>query len=77
MSMTVEQIAQEALSLPSEARAMLADKLVESLDPADSGLTRQLWATEATRRRDEVRSGKAKTIPGEEGLTRVRKAVGR
>ena len=35
MSMTVEQIAEEALSLPSEARALLADRLVESLDPAD------------------------------------------
>jgi hypothetical protein len=34
MSMTVEQIVDEALGLPSEARALLADRLVESLDPA-------------------------------------------
>jgi hypothetical protein len=37
MSMTVEQIVDEALGLPSEARALLADRLVESLDPAEDG----------------------------------------
>jgi len=30
MSLAIEQIAEEALSLPSEARALLADRLVES-----------------------------------------------
>lgn len=43
MLMTVEQIAEEALALPSEARALLADRLVESLDPAEDGLIRQVW----------------------------------
>ena len=75
--MTVEQIADEALSLPSEARALLADSLVESLDPAEDGYIRQLWVTEALRRRDEVRSGHIKTIPSEEGIARVRHAVSR
>ena len=75
MSMTVEQIAEEAHSLPSEARALLADRLVESLDPAEDGYIRQLWAAEALRRRDDVRSGRVKTIPGDEALARVRRAV--
>lgn len=75
MSMTVEQIAEEALSLPSEARALLADRLVESLDPAEDGYIRQLWAAEALRRRDDVRSGRVKTIPSGEALARVRRAV--
>jgi putative addiction module component (TIGR02574 family) len=77
MPMTVEQIAAEALSLPSEARAQLADRLVESLDPAEEGVVRQLWATEAMRRRDEVRNGRIKTIPSDEALARVRSAVAR
>jgi len=34
--MTVEQIATEALSLPTEDRAALAERLVESLDAAES-----------------------------------------
>ena len=76
MSMTVEQIAEEALALPSEARALLADRLVESLDPAEDGYLRQLWAAEALRRRDDVRSGRVKTISGDEAFARVRRAVG-
>jgi hypothetical protein len=77
MSMTVEQIAMEALSLPSEARALLADRLVESLDPAEDGHLGRLWAAEALRRRDEVRKGLVRTIPGEKALERVRRAVAR
>ena len=47
MSFTVEQIAEEALSLPSEAR----------------------------NRRDGVRAGAIKTVPGREALERARKSV--
>ena len=75
MSMSVEQIAEEALALPSEARALLADRLVESLDPSEDELLRQLWADEASRRRDDVRSGRVQTIPGDEALARVRRAL--
>ena len=75
MNITVEQIAEEALSLPSEARALLADRLVESLDPLEDGYIRQLWAAEARIRRDNVRNGVIKTIPGHEALEHVRKSV--
>jgi hypothetical protein len=77
MSFTVEQIAEEALSLPSEARALLADRLAESLDPLEDGYIRQLWVAEARTRRDEVKSGAVKTISGYEALARVRKSVAR
>lgn len=77
MNFTVEQIAEEALALPSEARALLADRLVESLDPLEDGYIRQLWADEARARRDDVRNGVIKTIPGQEALERVRKSVAR
>ena len=77
MNFTVEQIAEEALSLPSEARALLADRLAESLDPLEDGYIRQLWATEARARRDDVRNGVVTTIPGQEVLERVRKSVAR
>ena len=76
MSMTVAQIAEEALALPSEARALLADRLVESLG-ADKAEVQELWIVEALRRRDDVRSGRVKTIPSEEGLARVRRSVAR
>jgi len=77
MPFTVEQIAEEALSLPSEARALLADRLVESLDPAEDGYVRQLWISEARRRRDDVRAGRVETIPGDEALKSVRRVFSR
>ena len=73
MSLTIEQIAEEALSLPSEARALLADRL----DPLEDGYIRQLWVAEARARRDNVRTGLVKTIPGLEALDHVRKSVTR
>ena len=75
--MSVEQITDEMLALPSEARALLADRLVESLDPAEDGYIHQLWATEVRRRLDDVRSGRVKTIPGEAALAQVRQALAR
>ena len=75
--MTIEQIAAEALTLPSEQRALLADRLVESLDAAEANRIDRLWAIEAKRRRDEIRSGSVRTIPGDEALARVRRSLGR
>ena len=77
MNLTVEQIAEEALALPSEARALLADRLVESLDPAEDGYLHQLWIAEARRRRDDVRNGHVQTIPGDEALAQVRQTFAR
>ena len=65
MSLTVEQVTAEALHLPVSSRAELAEKLVESLDLSEDEI-QQAWGSEAVRRRDEVRSGKVKTIAGEE-----------
>lgn len=73
MISTVEQITEEALALPSEARALLADRLVESLDPTEDGYIRQLWVKEAISRRDDIRTGRVQTIPGDEALARVRR----
>ncbi len=77
MSMTIDQLAAEALALPSEARAILADRLVESLDEAPIGRLDELWAAEARRRLAEVRSGTVKTISGDEAAERVRLAAER
>ncbi len=73
--MTVEQLTEAVLSLPSEARARLADCLVESLDCAEDGEVHQLWVVQAKRRRDEVRSGQVQTIPGDEALAQVRASL--
>lgn len=65
------------MKLPAEARAELADRLVESLDSEEIGRIDRLWLDEAKRRRDEVRSGRVKTISGEDARRRVRRAIKR
>jgi hypothetical protein len=77
MSTTLEQLAQEAMKLPGESRARLADLLVESLESGDLTDIDRLWLSEAKRRRDEVRAGTVKTIPGDEALRIVRDSVRR
>jgi hypothetical protein len=77
MSTTVEQLAEQAMNLPGESRARLADLLVESLNADAITDIDRLWLTEAKRRRDEVRTGKVKTIPGDEALRSVRDSLTR
>lgn len=77
MPLTLEQLAAEALRLPVTSRALLADKIVESLDFCESDEVQRAWAAEAVRRRDAVRSGKLQPVPGEQVLAEVRRLVGR
>ncbi|MGI2902796.1 addiction module protein [Tolypothrix sp. VBCCA 56010] len=73
---SIEQLTEEILSLPSASRALLAEKIVESLE-FDTDLTIQAaWITEAHRRLSEVRSGDVQSIPGEEALAQVRRLLG-
>ncbi len=71
MNIPIEKLTEAALLLPSDARALLADRLVESLDPITDDDIRDLWVVEALRRRDEVRAGTIPTIPGESALAQV------
>ena len=75
MSMTLEQLASEAMSLTSAERAQLAERLVESLDPEQVQQVQELWIQESLNRRDDVRNGRVQTIPGEEALAIVRRAI--
>ncbi|MFN2542585.1 MAG: addiction module protein, partial [Chthoniobacterales bacterium] len=73
----LDDLEKEALQLPAASRALLADKLVESLNSAEIDEIQKLWAAEAIRRRDEVRSGRVKPIAGDEVVAEVRRVVGR
>lgn len=72
---SIEQLTEEILSLPSESRAFLADKLVESLEFDTDSAIQAVWVTEAKRRRDEVRDGSIQAIPGEDALAQVRRLI--
>jgi hypothetical protein len=59
--MTLEQLSMHMLTLPPEMRAALANRLLESLDPAEETTSDNdiVWAREAERRYQEILSGKA------------------
>jgi len=65
-----KEIIQQAESLPVEERALVVDSLLRSLNPPDSEINRK-WITAAKRRLEELRSGKVKTVPGDEVFARV------
>jgi hypothetical protein len=73
--LSVEELMKEALSLPSASRALLAEKLVESLEGDVDESLKKLWTTEAKKRRDEIRSGEVKPVSGEEALVEVRRLL--
>ena len=72
MSISIEQIAEAALSLPSDARALLADPLVASLAPLTDQDVRGAWASEALQRLDDLRSGRVSGVPANEALLQAR-----
>ena len=75
MSATLEQIEREALALPAEKRARLADTLWESLDAAaDTGLTAE-WTAEVKRRCSEIDEGTVKLIPADEAIREARERL--
>ena len=74
---TFDELSEEALQLPAASRALLAEKLVESLNAEELDEIQRVWTAESIRRRDEIRSGQVKPIPGEEVLSEVRRLVGR
>ncbi len=64
-------ILKEALALPVEARAKIANSLLESLDgEVDPGAYEE-WEREIQRRIVEVEAGTAKTIPWSEARARL------
>ena len=75
MAANFEDVAEQAMTLPPESRARLADLLVESLDADVLGCHDELWLAEAQRRLDDIRSGRVQTIPGDEALRTVRDSL--
>lgn len=72
---SIEQLTEELLSLPNESRALLADKLVESLEFDTDSTIQEVWVAEAKRRRAEIRDGSVQPIPGEDALAQVRQLI--
>ena len=66
-----KELFDEAISLPIEIRMQLVEKLLRSLNPTQKEIDK-LWAKEAEKRVEEIKSGKVKTIPGEKVFKKIR-----
>ena len=72
---SIELLTKELLSLPSISRAMLAEKLIESLEFDTDPTIQATWTAEAKKRRNAVRDGSVQTIEGEDALSQVRRLL--
>jgi putative addiction module component (TIGR02574 family) len=64
--MNLKQIENQALDLPEEERAQLAQRLILSLESSnDEGLEKE-WLLEAKRRAVEIDKGEVQPVPAEE-----------
>jgi len=69
---TYDEILSAALSLPPYERAMLADRLLASLDGLNQKQIDAAWAEEAERRMREIDEGRVEAIDGELVMQRLR-----
>lgn len=73
MTPLVSELLEKALTLSTQERGLLIDRLVETLDnePAEEGVE-AAWEEEIKRRMDDIRSGRVTTIPGSQLLERLK-----
>lgn len=74
MSLTAEQIKAEAMKLPPEERADLADWLWVSATPREE--VKAAWDAEIARRIHQLESGEVESIPAEEVLAKLKAKLG-
>lgn len=63
--MTTDELLQEINRLPIERRILIAEYILESLNPADSDIEAS-WKEEVERRMKAVKEGKCRIIPSQE-----------
>jgi putative addiction module component (TIGR02574 family) len=71
MQRNIEQLAIETMSLDIKDRALLAGKLLLSLDEPTPSEVERLWLDEAERRLDDYRAGHVRGIPADEVFRRA------
>lgn len=69
--MNIKMLIEQAVSLPVEQRAIMADLLLQSLNLQESEVESE-WKALAQQRLTEMRSGSVATVPGQEVFNRIR-----
>ena len=72
MAETTKDLESQALQLPADARARLAERLLASLDSETDAQVEALWLAEAERRLDELESGRAIGVRADEVIADAR-----
>ena len=75
MALALKKIESELMKLSPRTRARLVKRLLSSLDGEPESGSGESWITEATRRAEEIRSGKVRGIPAETVFKRARSAL--
>ena len=73
--MSVDELEIEIKKLPPKDRAILAKRVIESLDELSQPEIEALWIEQAERRLDELEQGLAVEIPAEEAFRRARDTI--
>ncbi len=71
MTVQTRQIFEEALGLPANEKALLADQLLASLDLSSSKSIDEMWARESENRIDAYERGEMKAIPAKEVFEKI------
>jgi putative addiction module component (TIGR02574 family) len=65
MTIKTNELISMVESLPVDIKTKLVEKILDSLHPSQKEID-ELWAKEAENRVSDIKTGKVKTIPGEE-----------
>ena len=76
MARKLEEIRIDALNLPVEDRMRLLEELHDSVMTAEEREIEQAWIEEAERRYQDWKDGRARGVPGEEVMARLRQKYG-
>ena len=71
MASRIEDLSLELLGLPASERALLAERLISSLDESSAAENESLWLEEAKRRSAQIDEGIVECIPAEEAFRRA------
>ena len=71
MSELAEKLVQQALGLPADERAEVAERLLSSLEQPPSAID-HLWAQEAEARIDAYERGEIEAIPAEDVFNAIK-----
>lgn len=69
--MNTQELINEAVMLPVEDRARIVDSLLRSLNPPEAKID-AAWAKVASRRFEDLRSGKVRGVSGQEVFEKIR-----